>query len=153
MIFKMKQNQGFTLIELMIVIAIVSVISALAVPSYVDHVRKGKRADAKVELLQIAQMQESYFVQNLSYAKSLKDEAGGLGLGSTVQTEQEQYLITIGATPNGCTGTTITPCTGYTLTATPQGGQVKDVECLNFTLSHTGKKDVSVTGHAKQCWK
>lgn len=148
-----RKANGFTLIEMMIAVAILAIITAIAVPSYVNQVRKGKRADAKVELMKIAQMQESYFVQNLSYAKDLTTAAGGLGLGATVLTEQDVYQITVASTPGGCTGTTATPCTGYTLTATPQGAQANDSTCMNFTLTNTGKKDVSVAGHGKKCWK
>ncbi len=150
---KIIKNKGFTLIEMMIAVAILAIITAVAVPSYVDQVRKGKRADAKVELMKIAQMQESYFVQNLSYARDLTTGAGGLGLGATVESEGGDYQITVIPTPAGCSGTTATPCTGYNLTATPQGGQANDSDCMNFTLSNTGQKDVSVAGHAQKCWK
>ena len=77
-------SKGFTLIEVMIVVTIPGIVAAIATPSYIEYVRKGKRADAKVELFRLAQMQESYFVQNLSYAKDLTTGAGGLGLGVTV---------------------------------------------------------------------
>ncbi len=82
----MKNIKGFTLIEVMIVVAILGIITVIALPSYAELVMKGKRTDAKVELLKIAQLQESYFVQNLSYAKDLTTGAGGLGLGASVRT-------------------------------------------------------------------
>ena len=58
------RNKGFTLIELMIVVAIAGVIASIALPSYAEMMRKAKRSDAKVELLRIAQLQENFFVQN-----------------------------------------------------------------------------------------
>jgi type IV pilus assembly protein PilE len=149
-----KYTKGFTLIEVMIVVAILGVITAIAFPSYVDYVRKGKRTDAKVELLRLAQMQESYFVQNLSYAKDLTTGAGGLGLGATVTSEQGEYTITMSALDNGggaCTGVAADPCATFTLTATP-GATQNDPKCANFTLSNTGVKTVSGTHTAKQCW-
>lgn len=151
-----KEQQGFTMIELMIVVAIVGILAAIAYPSFVDQIRKGKRADAKVELLRIAQLQESFFVQNLSYAKSLAVEAGGLGLGASVQSEQEEYDITVVAQDSdggGCTGTTADACVSFTLTATPNGSQASDAQCMNFTLTNTGRKDVSVSGNGLRCWK
>ena len=156
-----KNLKGFTLIELMIVVGILGIISAIAIPSYMDYVRKGKRADAKVELLRLAQMQESYFVQNLSYASSLTaaTNAGGLGLTAPVQSEQGEYNITIpGANlvPVGCDGQAGgTPCTGYTLTATPAGSQIGDTACLGFTLTNTGARGISptATDTVRNCWR
>ena len=151
-----KFMKGFTLIEMMIVVAILGIISAIAVPSYTEYIRKGKRADAKVELLRIAQLQESYFVQNLSYAKDLTTGAGGLGLGADIKSEQDEYTIEVTATPGTCNGVTgANACTGFTLTATPQGGQASD-KCKEFTLSNTGAKDTpnaSAGYDAKKCWK
>lgn len=151
-----KKISGFTLIEIMIVVAIVGILAAIAVPSYTQYVIKGKRTDAKVELMRIAQLQESYFVQNLSYAKDLTTGAGGLGLGATVLSEQDEYAIII-ATSNtagaACTGLAANSCATFTITAKPQGGQVRDTRCANFTLSNTGVKGRSGTDTIKNCWK
>ena len=153
-----NKEQGFSLIELMIVVAIMGILSAIAIPSYVEHVRKGKRADAKVELLKLAQMQESYFVQNMSYAKDLTTGAGGLGLGSNVLTEQGEYKITMTKSPGACNGTGTSACTSYTLIATPKSGgsQSHDTDCPRFTLSNTGLKGTSASASStqiKKCWK
>ena len=156
----MSTIKGFTLVEIMIVVAILGIISAIAVPSYMEYVKKGKRADAKVELLRIAQLQESYFVEQLSYAKDLSSTRanGGLGLGTTVKSEQEQYLISISSQDSGngtCTGLPADSCASYTLTAAPLGGQASD-KCGKFTLTNTGVKDVvdEYTSYdAKKCWK
>ncbi len=160
-----KSLKGFTLIEVMIVVAILGIISAIAVPSYVEYVKKGKRADAKVELLRLAQMQESYFVQNLSYAQDLTSTqaTGGLNLGTTVMSEQDEYTMSVSTkVPSDCDGLSGgTPCTGYTLTAEATGSQSHDSECEDFTLTNTGAKGVSaVTGtttadiaQIKKCWR
>ncbi len=154
----LKRNSGFTLIELMIVVAILGIVSAIAFPSYMDYVKKGKRTDAKVELLRLAQVQESYFTQNLSYASTL---AGDLGLTEPVMSEQDNYAITMTPLPAGCGGTSVSPCTSYTLTATAQAKQ-NDGHCGNFTISNTGLKRVTAGGAAgstantdrsKECWR
>ena len=154
--YKINPSKGFTLIEIMIVVAILGIISSIALPSYVEYVRKGKRADAKVELLRIAQMQESYFVENLSYAKDLTTSTGGLGLGTTVLSEQEEYAITISSENSAgaaCSGLAANACSAFTLTATPQGGQASDTKCKNLTFSNTGVKGISGTDTVKNCWK
>jgi len=151
-----KYTEGFTLVEIMIVVAILGMIVAVAMPSYTEYVKKTKRTDAKVELMRIAQLQESYFVQNLSYAKDLTTGSGGLGLGASVLSEQDEYLITISAKDSGnggCTGLSADSCASYTLTATAQGGQAYD-KCKNFTLTNTGVKGRSGTAETvKKCWQ
>jgi len=148
---KNKNNKGFSLIEVMIVVAIFGIITAVATPSYMEYVRKGKRADAKVELLRLSQMQESFFVQNLSYASTLAQ----LGLAGTVTSEQDEYTMSLSTVvPAGCGGTSASPCTGYTLTAQATGSsQSNDGQCGNFTLSNTGVKGVTGAHTAKDCWK
>ena len=161
-----KIQSGFTLIELMMVVAILGIVSAIAIPSYSEYVRKAKRADAKVELLRLAQLQESYFVQNLSYAKTLgatTSTAGGLGLGASVTSEQEEYAITMTATAadgSACTGLAASSCGLFTLIATPQGGQLND-KCKIFTYNSAGVKSIQLaagsnssdSGLIKKCWK
>jgi len=164
---KIQSNtqQGFTLIELMITVAIIGILSAIALPSYSEHVKKGKRTEAKVELLRIAQMQESYFVQNLSYAKDLTTGTGGLGLGTSVKSETDLYNISLSATKDdntACTGLSGSACTKFTLTATPDSSesQAGDTLCTGFRIDNIARKFATgsgVTGYAdsdkaKACW-
>ncbi len=163
--YSINKIKGFTLIELMIVVAIIGVIASIAIPSYSEYVKRAKRTDAKVALVGIAQLQASHWVQNLSYAKDLSstNAAGGLGLGATVSSEQDEYAITMIAADNGggaCSGLSGDSCSSFTLIATAQGNQVGD-KCHNFTLSDTGVKGLSITGstvpvpaaEVKSCWK
>ncbi len=151
---KIKKQNGFTLMELVITVAIIGILSAIVYPSYVSSVQKGKRSDAKVELLRIAQMQESYFAQNMSYAKTLTQ----LGLSAnTIPSEQNEYNITIGSySPNNCTGNNTAPCVSFRLDAVPSGTQVNDTHCPRFTLSSSGRKGTSASAlpaEVRACWK
>lgn len=153
---KIRKQSGFTLIELMTVVAIMGILSAIAYPSYVKSVRKGKRSDAKVELLRLAQMQESFFAQNMTYANTLTT----LGLSADIiQSEQNEYDVTVGSrTPSDCDGTSTKPCIAYMLVATPRAGttQKKDTQCPRFTFSSTGAKGAATGATASEiraCWK
>ncbi|SKA92454.1 type IV pilus assembly protein PilE [Thiothrix eikelboomii] len=140
-----RPQSGFTLIEMMIVVAIMGIIAAFAYPSYVEQVRKSKRSDAKVALQQIAQRQESHFVKNYSYATSLT----ALGYAAdTIPSPENEYDITISAAT----------ATSYILKATPAStsGQAKDSQCASFTLDQMGRrvaKNSSDVVMTDQCWR
>ena len=135
-------QKGFTLIEIMVTVAILGILTAIALPSYTESVKKGKRSDAKVELLRLAQMQESYFVQNLSYAKDLTQ----LGFAAnTINSEEGLYTITMsGISPAGCNDpvNTLPACTEYHLTASRNMGaaQAGDTTCTDFRIDNVARK-------------
>ncbi len=142
-----NKNKGFSLIELMITVAILGILSAITVPSYMQYVQKTKRTEAKAEVLRLAQLQESYYVQNLSYAK-LTNGTGGLGFtDATVTTETGLYTVSVqGFASDGtttCTGDSVTPCVSYVVEAlvVSTGPQAQDSDCSNgFRLTNTGVK-------------
>lgn len=152
MLNKNKQ-QGFTLLEVMITVAIIAILTSIAYPSYLDNVQKGKRSDAKVALLRIAQLQESFFAQNLSYANDLTVD---LKLPATPKSEHEEYSLIIKSTsPGGC-APGATPCVAFVIEASPIGAQVHDTDCPKFTLSSSGKKGTNGSQSPEQirrCWK
>lgn len=171
---KYNKQKGFTLMELMIVVAILGIIASFALPSYFQQIQRSKRSDAKVELLRISQLQESFFVQNLSYAKDLKQ----LKFASVkMPTAKGLYEIQVTArTPAGCdiNAGTPKPCLTYQLTATPMAGetQVSDADCVSFRVDNVSRQwAIGAAGHgastypapgvaptveqkdkAKQCW-
>jgi len=154
MVFNLKKK-GFSLLELMIAVAILGIISSIAYPSYIKQVQKSKRTPAKVELMRLAQLQESFYVQNLSYAKSLYGNAaaGGLGFPSAfLKTEGDDYIVAVTATKadgSGCTGTSVTPCAAYTIVAVPNPSnpQWYDTACTGFLLTNTGLKAARSVAH------
>ncbi len=152
---KTKTNQcrgmqsGVTLIELLIAIVILSIIASAAYPSYTQYVVRAKRTAGKSVLLQVADRQQQYFMDNKRYASSLTtlgfqedpfmvtDDGDYIAMGDN----RRVYLITL-ATP--------TPTT-YTLTAVPQMMMAsKDNQCATLFLLNTGQK--GSTGGGDKCW-
>lgn len=90
--------RGFTLIELMIVVAIVGILAGIAYPSYMAHVRKGNRAKAQAFLMDVAQRQQSYLIVQRQYAESLtqlgfKDASGALDMGLALSSLSSAYNL------------------------------------------------------------
>lgn len=120
-------KRGFTLIELMIVVAIVAILAAIAYPSYTNYVLRTRRADGKEFLMRVAAAQERYYTNFNRYA-ALDD----LNLGTT---ESEKGYYSVEVTRDNGNQT-------YLLTATPQSAQADD-QCGNLLLTNTGAKDWS----------
>lgn len=157
---KQRQQTGFTLIEVMIVVAIIAIISAIAYPSYMEQVRKSRRSDAQIKLQELAQLQESFFTRNMSYASSLSGLLGGSE--DTIESDERFYQLNISSATNSgggaCSGDRTSPCATYTLQAVPVTGtsQVQDVSCSRYTLDSMGRKAANGASPAddttEQCW-
>lgn len=142
----MKQS-GFTLIELMIVVAIVGILAAIAYPSYQSYVERTGRADGQAKLMEIMQAQERFYSQNQTYTANLG--AGGLGYGvaanAAVASDEGRYNITAAA----CGGA-IASCVA--LTADAVGQQASDTKCGDLTLDSRGTKGEGGTLTVQDCW-
>ena len=138
-------SAGFTLIELMLVVAIIGVLTLIALPSYDSYLIRTRRAEGRKELMALAAAQERFFTNCNFFAPSIsgaQSDCTGLGRGSgTPLTENGYYQISL-----------TNAATSYTLTATPQGHQAKDDACKTLTLTDTGVKASTGSGTAKQCW-
>ena len=151
-------SAGFTLIELVIVIVIVSILAAVALPGFQDAMRKGRRADAKEGLMDAANRQERYMLDRSAYTRDMED----LGFGDDPNISLEgHYLIDVdeAATTALCspvyggTDNTISSPPCYVLTATPVSGgaQAGDARCTKFIMDSTGAK--SAEGSTPdECW-
>lgn len=140
------QIKGFSLVELMIAIAITGIIAAVAIPSYVSSIQKSRRSDATATLMRLAVSQEKFYSQHGTYTTDLSS-AAGLNNGSTAST-QGYYGISATA---GATGSITT---SFILTATAGSVQAKDVDCFKFTIDSHNKRSAKIkTGTAtSDCW-
>lgn len=134
---------GFTLIELMIVVAILGILATIAVPSYNEYIRRGARADARTVLLENAQFLERNFTLATSYSKDSANVDIVLPILNSPRTGTAVYVIV--ANP-------LTPTT-YTLSATPiVGGRMDGDACGSLTLTHLGQRGTTGTLSAADCW-
>ena len=130
-----RTYRGFSLIELMIVVAILAIVTTWAYGSYRDTVMKSHRAEGIGELLIIADRLERYYINQGTYAGA---SAGGIHRAST---ENGYYNLSI------TTATAI----AFTITAEPQGTQANDTKCGTFSYNSVGTKTASGS-HGAACW-
>lgn len=137
----MKKQYGFTLIELMIVVAIIGVLSAIAYPSYQSYMKKSGRADAKVGLLKLSDKQERFYLQNNTYTTAFT----AAGLNTSTTSEEGYYTFTI---------TSDDLVSGFTLiaTAVANKSQANDTGCTVMKLSSTSAKWPNGPAPVKDCW-
>jgi type IV pilus assembly protein PilE len=144
-----KPEEGFTLIELMIVVAVIAILATIAYPAYQEYVIRSRRVEAQSLLSDAAARQERWRAQNGSYMTSgTEDDIKKLKLPHGVQSEHGYYTLGVGAASDGSDG-------GYTLTAARAGVQLVDTKCGGFTLDATGKKGMvsGTPGTVADCWR
>jgi type IV pilus assembly protein PilE len=135
-----KKSGGFTLIELMIVLAIIGILASIAYPSYVAQVQKSRRADCEAALMQFAGAMERDSSRNTSYRDII-------ALGTfPAQCPLDGGTVTYNLAYVGPVGPTT-----FTLSATPTGAQANDT-CGTLTLTNTLQKGQS-SGTLSECWK
>lgn len=140
---------GFTLVEMMIVLLIISIMAAAAYPSYGQYIARSNRRAVEAALYRVADRQEQFFLDNKEYADSLSTlgyEADKLGLTRDGQftgadADDITYVLTLEEAD----------ATSYQLQASPEGVQAeRDADCGALTLDNNGNR--GVTGDAEDCW-
>lgn len=134
-------QKGFTLVELMIVLAIVAILATIAIPSYKTHVIKSRRAEAHAALMNIYLLEAEYFQDNdsgtLTYTTTLSELDPDFGTTTT----NGHYDLTVAAGADGITS-------GFMATATAVGIQsTDDTDCPTVTINQDGTK-----GPITSCW-
>ena len=150
---------GFTLIELMITVVIVAVLVSIALPSYASYIARARRADARTQLMQVAQFMQRFYAANDSFAKDranndvIDQVPPNLKLSPDVGNTMYELSLPLGAAP-------LTNAMSFTLRMVPvSGGAMANDECGAFTFTSAGVRGVIVgesVGSATlrdKCWK
>ena len=132
-----KTMRGVTLLELMIVVVIIGILTAIAYPSYRQYVAKAKRNEAKSALLQIATMQERFYLQNGTYTVDMTKL--GFPVGTNFLTDTKSYIVAV---------TAATPA-AFSATATYQKADDEVGKCASFSINGVGLKSSTPND---DCW-
>lgn len=149
MLQRWHSSTGFSLIELMIALAMIGILTGLALPAYQQQIVKTRRALAKGELMAVVARQEQYFINHKQYASTLDllgyaanpyaIDASGNDIG--VSEEGRIYRVELETVSSG----------SFTVRAIPQLNQTKDKHCGTLALSSAGLKSASLGTHTR-CW-
>lgn len=146
----MNRYNGFTLIEMMIVVVILAILVGIAYPSYTRYVIETRRADGQIGLTQTAARLEKFYTHCNRYTLNLSGgsphDCSGLGTGASTSPDGH-YTLQIAP------GNTGDIRTSFLITAIPQGAQAADTDCLHLTLNSQGMKNQTGPNTQGRCWR
>ncbi|GIX23444.1 MULTISPECIES: type IV pilin protein [Caldimonas] len=141
-------SRGFTLVEILIVVAIVGILAAIAYPSYQQHVVSSRRAAAQACLVEMAQFMERFYTTHMRYDRTATSPPTNVSLPQTQCVNDLANFYTFAFAENQPTAVT------YTVEARPQGAQATaDAGCGTLSLTHTGVKGRSGSADLARCWR
>lgn len=132
-----KSMRGITLLELMVVVVIIGILTAIAYPNYRQYAARAKRNEAKAALLQIATRQESFYLQNSTYTTDMT--ALGFPVAANFVTDTGSYMVNVGAAD----------ANDFTATATYQNADDEAGKCSTFQIDGRGAK---TSAPLADCW-
>jgi len=146
----MQRARGFTLIELMIAVAVIGILAAIAIPSYNEQIRRGRRAEAHAELGRLQLAQERWRADRSAYASNAQLS----NIGGVATLPSGYYTIALSTPSGNCANdTAASAANSYTITATAAGNQAGDSRCATIVLtSLCGVISKSSTPAGNQCW-
>jgi type IV pilus assembly protein PilE len=153
--FGARPAGGFTLIELMVVVLVITILTMIAVPSYLSATLKSHRAEAKSVLLDLAARQERFMATNGAYSQ-VPTDMGYTGATWPQNVGSNYYSVSLtnfNPAAAGSATTAATPAT-FTFTATAINGQVKDTQCNTFSITQAGQQTSmnSAAATSTGCW-
>ena len=128
-------RRGVSLLELLVVLVLVSIVAALALPAYRRQMIRVHRSDAMVSLLELQSAEEKFYLRHGAYTSEIP-----------LTGQSERYVLSIAVAGDGQSFVA-------TATPTPAGGQDADLDCLAFSIDAQGRKAVSGRRDARDCWK
>jgi type IV pilus assembly protein PilE len=137
--------QGFSIIEILIVVSIVAILATIALPSYNDAMTKSRRTDGKVALMDLATRMERYYSEHHSYsdASIAPDGSSSTQVLNSNLSPEGWYQLQISAQSDS----------SYTISAVPQNAQASsDLTCATFSYDNLGQEGISGSGSVSDCW-
>lgn len=140
----MNKLKGYTIVELMIAVAIVGVLAGIVYPSYTDGVKRSRRAEAMTTLMMVANRQEQYYADNRTYTTDMTE----LGLPADPYVTENGYYSIDAAAVSAISS-------DFILTATAASLQTSDSDCTSFTLNYLGQKaaKAGALDNSDECWE
>ena len=152
-------NSGFTIVEMIVVIAIIGILSVIAIPAYQGNVMHSMRSVAVSGLMDMANRQEQFYLNNKTYASDLSNLGYTAGMvftqdGVSAVALNDNQALVISTSPERVYVIKVASfsATTYSLSAVPQQTQVTDVLCGTMTLDNAYAQTVSGTGMPSDCW-
>ena len=139
------RSRGITLFELLIVLVVIGIVAAMALPGYRRQLSRVHRTEAMTSLLKLQSAEESFYQRHAAYSGNLTS-APPAGLGVSAETMSGNYMLSVAVAADG---------QSFVATAmpAPSGGQAADGECMAFSIDAQGRRTVTGTRDAKHCWK